>query len=622
MSGNNFIKVNVNVGGKMQEILMEKGTSFSNNGGEYCVFGNGTLKFKPTNGSAWQDAKQIEMKDYQWQVFQNVVDNDGDANTYSQEDISEAMYKYRNNEFTEDIKQGLPEGFKISKQKYPYDADYVQADVRASENVGATLQFRIRGYMHDDVAAAKLLASYKPVTIVIPDITDEAGNPIVHKGNGTVTTKDGLTTTTIYGNDSFTADQVQQSVTKDSNGRIVSKYQLEYIGHGEDCATLTNYTYDAAGRVTSKSVYEGDPEYMLGDGTKVDHYGENYAPQVETWVYDDKGNLLKYKSNSDWRFEFEGTKEYTYHDNDVLATEKFVDEDGNIKETHYDSQGREILSKSMEKDGYVINEKQTIYEENGNITTIENGKSVTRDSRGNVIKEDMGDKTITRTFDANDNLTRKEEVRFHGYDDDRVSFTSVTDMKYDSKNRLIQKTKTYEGNVESVLTNEYNPDGSFKSQVIKNGNGEVTYKAENGQLIQRTDNDGYTYEYKDGVCVSSTLATALKDEISGIPFADPKREKLMDLCGDAFYGDKLVSVLTSYSAISPDETLEDALSSEWIFKYYSLTEGNNVNSVLMEELKSRIERLNLKISTEGKTPTQIALEIAQADSKALVEETF
>ena len=278
MGGQNFIRVNVNVGGKMQEIMMEKGTSFSNNGGEYCVFDDGTLKFKPTKGNVWQDAKQIEMKKYQWQVFQNVSDNDGDVNTYSRYDIEDAMGQYRNSEFTADIQQDLPEGFKISKQRLDsYDMS-VQADVRMSQNVGATLRFADRGWMRDEVADKKLYDSYDDVTVTMPDIYED-GKMLEYNGRGLVTTKDGMTTTTIYW--AGAPEQPNFSVTKDENGRIVSSFIDVDAGNGHYEQVLTNYTYNDAGKLTSRVTYRCADGGLSGDGTKVEHYPSGYKPEVE-----------------------------------------------------------------------------------------------------------------------------------------------------------------------------------------------------------------------------------------------------------------------------------------------------------------------------------------------------
>ena len=568
MSGD-FIKVNVNVDGKRQEILMERGTSFSNNGGEYCVFADGTLKFKPTNGNVWQDAKQIEMKKYQWQVFQNVANNDGDVNTYSKDDIYEAMDKYSDGEFTADVQQDLPEGFKISKQKLDSGADLVQADVRMSENVGATLQFRNRGYMRDEVADAKLYASYKPVTVVMPDFYDDEMKEV--KGKGTVTTKDGLTTTTIYGDDWRPAVPTA-SVTKDANGRVVSQYQLEPPCEGTpEYSILKTYTYDDAGRILKEYTYGGDTEDLQGDGTKPEHYH-----------YTDLDYSLSRESI-----------EYTYHDNGIMATKierNMIDK--SATETHYDSQGREVASIYTNVEGEHF-KNETIHSENGNVTiNYDNGESVTTDSRGNVI----------------------ERVKANG---------DAVKMTYDSDNRVIQRIKTVNGSVYTVQKNTYNPDGTL-SQVVEDGDGIVLGKAENGQLTFLNAKSYFgginEYEYKDGVCVSSTLATELKDEIHGISLS-LERENLLNLY-HRLDSDTVVSGLTSYSAISPDETLEQALSSEAIFMYRKAVKGYDLNAKLMGDLEYRIKELGLYISTEGKTPTQVAKEIAQADSQRLMNEIF
>ena len=68
--GGQFIEVNVAIGKTTQKIQMEKGVTFENKGGIYTVDENGQLKKFDKAGNVWQDAKQIEMTNYQWKIKQ------------------------------------------------------------------------------------------------------------------------------------------------------------------------------------------------------------------------------------------------------------------------------------------------------------------------------------------------------------------------------------------------------------------------------------------------------------------------------------------------------------------------------------------------------------------------
>ena len=46
MAGEDFKVVRVSVAGTIKEVQMEKGVLFQNNGGTYCIFSDGSLKFQ------------------------------------------------------------------------------------------------------------------------------------------------------------------------------------------------------------------------------------------------------------------------------------------------------------------------------------------------------------------------------------------------------------------------------------------------------------------------------------------------------------------------------------------------------------------------------------------------
>lgn len=120
MSGDNFIAVNVSIKqtprqrlanwidgreAPLQSLKMEKGTVFQNNGFEYRVNENGVLQKRDLKTTIWTEATSIEMTNYQWNVFQNVMDNDGNAGTYSLADIDVIN--------SNDLQKDLPQGYRI-----------------------------------------------------------------------------------------------------------------------------------------------------------------------------------------------------------------------------------------------------------------------------------------------------------------------------------------------------------------------------------------------------------------------------------------------------------------------------------------------------------------------------
>ena len=130
------------VNGKKQEIQMEKGTSFENNGGIYTVDENGQLKKFDKSSNVWTDASSIEMRNYQWQAFQNVANNDGDGATYSKADIEKAM-AMSGDALDTDMSNNLPSGYKIERSADEVPEGTFAVDVSNGDKKAATLKFSL-----------------------------------------------------------------------------------------------------------------------------------------------------------------------------------------------------------------------------------------------------------------------------------------------------------------------------------------------------------------------------------------------------------------------------------------------------------------------------------------------
>ena len=138
----NLTNVAINVNGQTKTVKMETGCTFTNNGGTYAAQ-NGVLKFKKAGSNVWTDAKQVKMTNYQWQVFQNVANNDGQVGTYTKKDIQKAQEFYKKGTFVNDMSKNLPNGYKIDKTELSTPKKSVQVDVAYKGTKAGTLKFQI-----------------------------------------------------------------------------------------------------------------------------------------------------------------------------------------------------------------------------------------------------------------------------------------------------------------------------------------------------------------------------------------------------------------------------------------------------------------------------------------------
>jgi hypothetical protein len=144
-----------------------------------------------------------------------------------------------------------------------------------------------------------------------------------------------------------------------------------------------------------------------------------------------------------------------------------------------------------------------------------------------------------------------------------------------------------------------------------------------GKIIRQVDEktdfvtvdtmDGYKYEYKDGVCVKSELAEALKEQIYGLSWDKTELANLVNDIDET----NVVSVLNAYSKLSPGETLEDAISNERLFTEKVVYEHLND---LLKRMVQQAKYDGVKIT--GKTPTEIAKQLSKYDAKMLGYKAF
>ena len=163
-------------------------------------------------------------------------------------------------------------------------------------------------------------------------------------------------------------------------------------------------------------------------------------------------------------------------------------------------------------------------------------------------------------------------------------------------------------------TFERSSNGSLLVKTLTDGNGKIIRQVdERTNLVMVETLGGYRYEYKDGVCVKSELAEALKEEIYGLSW---DKSKLADLIND-ITSSNVVSVLNAYSKLSPDETLEDAISNERLF-----TE-KVVYQELNDLLEKRVKQARADgVKITGKTPTEIAKQLSRIDAEILGYNAF
>lgn len=143
---NNYVNVAIKVGNSTQNVKIEKGCVFENNGGKYIVDENGVLNIFDKNTGKWTKTSAINMTNYQLNIFKAMANNTNEGNgiILSKADILEAQKKFKQGGFKDDMSEFLVNGYHIEKPKMSTADKYVEAYVtNGKESQSATLRFQI-----------------------------------------------------------------------------------------------------------------------------------------------------------------------------------------------------------------------------------------------------------------------------------------------------------------------------------------------------------------------------------------------------------------------------------------------------------------------------------------------
>ena len=223
---------------------------------------------------------------------------------------------------------------------------------------------------------------------------------------------------------------------------------------------VTSYTYDAKGRcIEIKDAYDHSRllEYDPMDRITADT-DENGVRR--TYEYDEKGNLIKYTDG------LGNSETYTYDKNNNMVS--LTNRNGNTYTYKYDALNRPVSETDPKG-----NTKSFGYDKNSKITSV-------TDRNGNTTKY---------TLDGNGNIVTVTDAA-----------GTESHYEYDSMNRLI---KIFMHRVDTVHKVDewqdtlytYDYRGLVKTEVNAKGDGKVFVYDENGNLISKTDEDGYVTEY-------------------------------------------------------------------------------------------------------------------------------
>ena len=254
----------------------------------------------------------------------------------------------------------------------------------------------------------------------------------------------------------------QTKVTNEEGGTV--EYTYDALGRvtmavNEDGA-VTKYTYDAKGRVTAIEDAYGNFRHLEYDPMDRVTADTDENGVRRTYEYDAKGNLIKYTDG------LGNSETYTYDANDNRIT--LTNRNGNTYTYTYDAVNR-VTSETDPKG----NTKTFTYNKRGEIVAVtdRNGNTTTYtlDGNGNIVASTDAAGTVSEfTYDSMDQLTK---VRLHRVDD-------------------VHGVDEYQ---ETLYT--YDHRGLVKTEVNAKGDGKVFIYDGNGNLISKTDEDGYVTEY-------------------------------------------------------------------------------------------------------------------------------
>ena len=120
MWNSTFVDVKVSISGKTQNFKMEKGCSFTNNGGVYTVGDDGKLSVFDKSSGKTKTTDTIQMNNHQMQTFMAVANNKDEKTgkpTLSIDDIKIAMNQFKTGKLTQDLSEFLKGDYKVKNPK-------------------------------------------------------------------------------------------------------------------------------------------------------------------------------------------------------------------------------------------------------------------------------------------------------------------------------------------------------------------------------------------------------------------------------------------------------------------------------------------------------------------------
>jgi len=332
------------------------------------------------------------------------------------------------------------------------------------------------------------------------EITDDCDDDI--DGDGVVNAKDarpldatiaGISTRS-YKGDGFGYTNATESFYFNGKNQLVEQ---EYLSSSnlDRANTSTQFTYDNKDRLIRREQTRGLDK--RNDG-------------IEVWVYDQKGQLTEFNTNSDGDSIFERTVTYQYNSNGNI--EQIVEKDSSDSRFFYNSTRTYTYNSSnqLEKietdeynDGSIDRVEDITFninnylaksalsfirvDENTNndVRELRNTLEFSYDNQGNVTKVvdssiDYGSvRAVTYSYDNQKNIIKKTT-------NDELSVIDI-EVSYNNLGLATSATETYEGfraNVQNVTNKaEYNNAGYLTKTLVdvsQNGkiNQEITYSYE------------------------------------------------------------------------------------------------------------------------------------------------
>lgn len=149
MGNSDFVSIKLK--DRSTTIKMQKGCSFENNGNIYLVDDKGSLNIFNKESKSWTKGKEIEMRDYQLNIFKAVADNSKEVVkgkelkgiVLSKKDIEKAIELHKKGQITDDLDNYVGDKYEIKANRYT-SQHAVSAGVTnvANSKIGANLIFK------------------------------------------------------------------------------------------------------------------------------------------------------------------------------------------------------------------------------------------------------------------------------------------------------------------------------------------------------------------------------------------------------------------------------------------------------------------------------------------------